>query len=518
MFYSGMLNSFISIDKYMTMTSPYKRSSNNHKKKLNIYYYNDTHGNSDQMAGVVESAKIFRQKHALDKDSVNFVLSAGDNVSGASKEKNNFIFNIMQNIMGVNVSAVGNHELDATSHGFFDTIKDKKLKFVATNVKYDKDNPLNDVVQKSIVIEEQGEKFGFVGAMPQDFKTCTKVASQKGIEIENFEDTVKSIQQEVDNLKKQGINKIILMSHSGYEMDKKLAAALDGVDIIIGGHSHSIVEGAQYEENIVMSKSNEPVIIVQAGENGKYYGILETEFDAKGIITKLGNKLFESTNKTKSPKIEYIKSQELGESPIVAKISKIDPMPKNRRIEPCAWTDLIADSIRDEMDVDIAIVNAANTRKVPQEGTLTKRDIEESSPMKNKLIKTKITQKQLVDSLKQALKESLSDEEGVPGILHYSGIKYKADKKGNLIEMSYIDKNGNINPIDINNPSENVIYSASYDDFVAKKDKGEYPILAPKFEVQTFDFDKDETLCKYLAKREDKDNLIVTDDKRIEIV
>lgn len=514
-----MLSNFLSLSQFKDLT--FKNNAVLSAKpadKLSIYYYNDTHGNSDQMAGLLESAKAFKQKNQLNKDTVSFVLSAGDNVSGGNNDKNGFIYDLMQNMMGVDVSAIGNHEMDATPDGFYEEIKDKKMQFVATNVDFEDNHPLNNVVKKSIIKEQNGQKYGFIGTMPLDFALRTKEDSKKGLEIDDFDDTVENLQEEIDELKKQGVNKIILMSHSGYETDKKFAKALDGVDVIIGGHSHSVVDGAVNNENMVMSKSNEPVIITQAGENGKYYGILEAEFDSNGIIKKVGNKLFENVNTKKSPTVEYIKDKSLGESPVVAQIDKIDPMPKNRRNEPCAWTDLVADSMRSELKTDIAIVNAANTRKVPQEGKLTRRDIEESSPMKNKLLKTTITQKQLVDAIKQAAKETMSDKEGVPGLLHVSGVKYKIDKQGNLLEMSVLDKNGNYSPIDINNPSQDVKYSACYDDFVAKEQGGEYPLLAPKFAVENFDFDKDETLARHLSKLTNKDNLVVTDDKRIEIV
>ena len=80
--------------------------------KLSLFYYNDVHGNSDQMAGMVTAAQQFKL-NSLDKDT--FVLSAGDNYSGADDKKNDFILDIMQNMMGVELSAVGNHELDDAS-------------------------------------------------------------------------------------------------------------------------------------------------------------------------------------------------------------------------------------------------------------------------------------------------------------------------------------------------------------------------------------------------------------------
>ena len=484
------------------------------KNKLSIYYYNDTHGNSDQMAGIVESAKDFKAKN---KDTAHFVLSSGDNVSGADTKKNSFIFDLMQNIMQVAASAVGNHELDGGAHGFKDAIKGKNIPFVVTNAEFDDDNPMRELAKKSIIKEQNGVKYGFIGAMPIDFEKCTKKTAQEGVEVMDFDDTVEALQDEINNLRQQGVNRIILLSHTGNEVEKELAKNLDGVDIVMGGHSHTVIDGIQQGENLLSSKSNEPVIITQAGENGKYYGLLDVEFDNNGVIKKANNTLVQSPQSEKSPVIEYIKEQNLGKSPQVGKISKSVVMSKNRRIEANAWTNLMADSMRAELDCDIAIINSANIRKMPKVGNLTERDISETTPMKNKLLKTKVTQKQIVEAIKTAAKQSMTSSGGEPGLLQVSGLTYKINDKGDLLEMNFIDKNGNKNPIDINNPSDSITYTAAYDDFVARKD-GEYPLMAPRFEVEHFDFDKDDTAIKYISKLSNKDNLELIDDKRLEIL
>ena len=83
--------------------------------------------------------------------------------------------------------------------------------------------------------------------------------------------------------------------------------------------------------------------------------------------------------------------------------------------------------------------------------------------------------------------------------------------------MNFVDKNGNKIPIDINNPSDSITYTAAYDDFVARED-GEYPLMKPRFEVQHFDFDKDDTAIRYISKLQNKDDLELIDDKRLEIL
>lgn len=464
--------------------------------KLSIFYYNDVHGNSDQMSGIVNAARSFKK---------DFVLSGGDNYSGADDNKNSFILDLMQNIMGTTLSAVGNHEVDGTSDGFWRTTNKSKIQFIATNVKFGSNNLMNKTVKKSVIKEKDGVKYGFIGAMPLDFYAVSKAENKKDIKVFDFENSVKAIQSEIDKLRDKGIDKIIMLSHSGYETDKEYAQSLDGVDIIIGGHTHTVVNGVK--DNLVRSKTGEPVIITQAGENGKHYGILNVEF-TDGVITSVQNNLIESPSKVKSPIIEYIKDQKLGKSPKVTTLGYIDPMPKNRRVVHCPWTGLMADSMREHFNVDIAIVNAANIRKVPQSGILTERDVSESAPMKNDLLITKVTEKDLVEALRNSSKKTMEDKEGKPGLLIPSGFNYKIDNKGNLLSMNIGDRK-----IDINNPS-NRVYTASYDSFVAKEN-GEYPELFPKFPVQKFDYDKDTTTINYLK---DKDKIDIIDDGRLQII
>ena len=501
-----------SLSSSMSMATKADNNRNRNTDTIKICYFNDLHGNTDEISGMANAIRAFKERNTLNQDCVSFVLSGGDNCSGADVNKNKFIFNIMNNFMGVDVSAVGNHETDALSQGMYNGIKDNSncncnTVFVATNVKLSENNPLKDRIKTSIV----KDGVGFIGAMPQDFKTCTKSEVQKEITVMNFEDTINSLQEEIDKLQQNGINKIVMVSHSGYEMDKEMAKHLSGVDIIIGGHSHDVIsEDGANKDNVVMSKNNEPVLITQSGENAKYYGICECTFTPQGTIAKLSNKVYKNPLPKKNMIIEYIKDFIMGKSPKVCNIKEMDDMPKNRKIAPCAWTAFLADTMKSEMNTDIAIINSANIRKVPQVGVLTERDVQESAPMKNNLLITKITEKQLVNALKHSCKQTMT--EGKPGLLQGSGFIYTMNKQGDLLELNILGEN-----ININNPSDSKEYTACYDSFVAKKDNGEYPDLVPTKEVKEYPFDKDKTAIDYIRKNS-LDNLVVKDDGRLTIV
>src|SRR5690606_9418966 len=88
----------------------------------------------------------------------------------------------------------------------------------------------------SMVIEVGGEKIGIVGAVTND----TPEIASPGPNI-LIADDIRTITAEVEKLKAEGINKIIALTHVGYPRDKELIAKIPGVDVVVGGHSHSLL-------------------------------------------------------------------------------------------------------------------------------------------------------------------------------------------------------------------------------------------------------------------------------------
>ena len=168
------------------------------------------------------------------------------------------------------------------------------------------------------------------------------------------------------------------------------------------------------------------------------------------------------------------------------------------------------------LNTDIAIINSANIRKVPQIGKLTERDVEESAPMKNELIKTQMSEEQIVSAIKDAAQRSFGSVDSYPGLLQCSGVKYTIDSNGKLLHLSFVDKEGKETVVDVNNPSKTKMYTVALDSFLANGK--EYPDMMPKGEVEKFNFDKDKTMIDYLKSRQDKDELIIKDDGRLKIV
>ena len=179
-------------------------------------------------------------------------------------------------------------------------------------------------------------------------------------------------------------------------------------------------------------------------------------------------------------------------------IKEIEKMPVNRRIEPCGWTEVMADSMRKELDAEIALVNAANCRGSLAEGVVTNKDLSSVFPFPNKLFKVKLTEKNLVQALSQCA-ESVVKKNHKPGLMQVSGLEYTITKDGKLASLSFVDANSQKHPIDINNPSTTKTYTAIYDDFLINGGDDLSCLKNPEI-IEAYDFCKDKTTCDYIKK------------------
>jgi 5'-nucleotidase len=96
------------------------------------------------------------------------------------------------------------------------------------------------------------------------------------------------LRREVAALTAQGITRIIAVTHLGFAEDRALAAAVDDVDVYVGGHSHTLLHNSDPAADgpspvVVRQPSGRPSLIVQTGFGGRYLGRLQVSFDAQGV-------------------------------------------------------------------------------------------------------------------------------------------------------------------------------------------------------------------------------------------
>jgi 5'-nucleotidase len=146
-----------------------------------------------------------------------------------------------------------------------------------------------DYLLPHVIVERSGRRIGIVGIVTAQE---TKSASNP-LESTQFLDEAASAQAQIDRLRAQGVDIIVLLTHIGYAMDIQLAGRLSGVDVIVGGHSHSplgeglrplgIASDGPYP-TVGRDRDGATVCIVQAWQYGWAIGQLDVSFDADGRV------------------------------------------------------------------------------------------------------------------------------------------------------------------------------------------------------------------------------------------
>lgn len=485
--------------------------------RTSIFYINDVHSNLtniEKLKNASDQFDSFTPSQPTDK----LKFSSGDIGVGRDKAFSKVAV-AFQNETGIMASATGNHEFDLKKQDLVDILKEANYKFLAVNVEIPQDTSENKELRKDIiksyVQEQNGDKYGVIGLMPYDFEYhLSDPQEYKDFGILSAQRSAPLVQKEIDDLKKQGINKIIVLSHIGYAGDVELAKSVEGIDVILGGHTHDLIEGIEEGKNLFYSqKTGEPTIITQAGKNGDDFGVLNLEFDQNGVIKKAQNNVQPSANYPRSLIMRFFTDKILGRPQVVGTI-KSAPKHVHSLIKENPGANFLVDVERAELGVDLAFVNAGNIRGVFEAGRLTNRDLQIITPFDNKLWILRLNQQEIVDALKVSAK-SLANDEGTPGIIQFSGLKYTVTKSGDLKSATIIDKNGKETQIDINNPDPNKIYSVAVDDFIAKGGNGYLSGKTDNVETK-FDFDKNKLVENYLKKLNAP--VEIKDEKRITIV
>jgi len=265
---------------------------------ITILHTNDMHAHVEpftvrgrDMGGYARQATLIRRFTETDPNPL--LLCAGDTFQGT------LYFNVYQgladlaymNLAGYRAMAVGNHEFDRGPKALARFAHLARFPLVAANLDVGDDPDLADLIRPSVVLEVGGEKIGIVGAVPQDLLTI----STPGPTV-RVKDTVPSIQMAVDDLTRQGVDKIVLLSHLGYAVDTSVIARLHGVDVVVGGHSHTLLGGGA---DLPQPRGSYPTVshdaegrdvpVVQAWEWGKVLGRIQVSFDEHGVVTGWAN-------------------------------------------------------------------------------------------------------------------------------------------------------------------------------------------------------------------------------------
>jgi len=463
--------------------------------EMSVGYVNDIHGQTNNMMRILSGIKG------------DLRLSGGDNDIG--DEKNQPVHKATTkflNTANIQATALGNHEFDTTQEDFVKSLKNYNGDILSVNLKKSHLEEIHEegyadidnYIKKTKIVDIKGEKIGLVGASPIDmFERATHPGYYKDCSVDDLAETIDDIQDEVDDLKEQGINKIFLLSHLGYKRDKIVAQNTDGIDVIIGGHTHELVKDIKEGENLLYSQSKEPVILTEAGRDGKAFGLLNLTFNKNGIITKAQNNVAETSLFHRNMINQYIFDDILGKAEKIGYI-KSAPMPPSTIIEENPHANFMCDAMRYELNTDIAIWNNAGPRNFFHEGIIDSRDIRDIAPFRDGVSVANVTEEKLVNWCKKVIETTYKTIGYKPGLMAVSGLNYTVNpNNGTLVEMNFVDKNGIEHKIDINNPSKDKKYKVAMDSFMMSWG-ADYDVLAPAEECEIHQECKDFYTCEYI--------------------
>ena len=492
--------------------------------KLNILHINDFHSRFDPITdtdsncdaetdaagecfgGIARLKTIIDDTRAKYETGNSLLLSAGDNFQGSlyyttykSKVVSDFF-----NQMGFDVVATGNHEFDDGPEEFTKFIDAAEFPIIGGNFDVSRDPTLKGKIKGSIVLEIGGEKIGIIGATTED----TPEIASPGPNVE-FTDVIQYVRGASEALDAAGVNKIILLSHIGYTVDQQVAAALPLVDVIVGGHSHTLLsntaEGALGPyPTMVTNPDGVEVPVVQANQYGKYLGDIAITWDDNGVVTAAagepylidasvtGNEDFKGQLAELAAPIEEAMGEVIGTT-----TAAIDGTRENCRAKECQMGNLVAEATLDrakDQGATIAIANGGGLRASIDAGDITKGEVITVLPFSNTLATVEISGADVIE----ALENGVSDvENGAGRFPQVAGLKYTytlSKPAGERISDVMVGSGDSFQPID-----ESATYTIVTNNYVRGGGDG-YTTFAEGENAYDFGPPLEEVLADYIAK------------------
>ncbi|XP_067674621.1 5'-nucleotidase-like [Haliotis asinina] len=352
------------------------------------------------------------------------------------------------NHLGYDAMALGNHEFDKGQSGLIPFLDTANFPVLSTNIRLlNQDSPLRTKLKKSHVFTIGGERIGVIGYTTQE----TPSISSPGADLV-FEDEVATIQDEVSVLTQQGINKIIAVGHSGFEVDKRIAKFVQGVDVIVGGHDNTFLYTGQQPSNeepegeyphVVTQSGGAKVLVVQDYAYGKYLGDLQVTFDPEGVITSWGGNpiLLDNNTAQDASTLTFLApfAKQIDETAYDIVGKSHVPLQGQKgicRLRECNLGNVITDSmVRQNIrhsdslywnNVSIAITNAGGIRSSIPKGDITIGQAATALPFSNTIDIVELYGRHLKAVFEHSVSFHNTDEK-FGGFLQVAGLKIEFD-------------------------------------------------------------------------------------------
>ena len=443
---------------------------------IKILHTNDIHGNVEDdgksKIGVAKWATYVEETKASEKNVL--VLDAGDLFQGvpfANLEKGESMIEIA-NMIGYDAMTVGNHEFDfGADHLFNRIIKNLNFPVLAANVYKGEERALDAYIVKEV----EGVKVGIFGMATEETAFKSHPDNTVGYQ---FTDMIEAAQETVDLLKeKEEVDVIIMLAHLGlYEGDYTsdlVAKAVDGIDLIIDGHSHTeLPEGLMVNDTLIAS----------TGTALSHVGEVELTVEDGKVTHKEAELLNYNALSEVEPSqevLEAIEKVKEAQKPMLERVvgkTAVDLIGERSDVRTGETNlgQLATDAMLDLTGAQIAITNGGGIRASIKAGNITMNDMITVFPYGNTIMVKEIKGSDVKAALEHGVNEYPNEKGGFP---HTAGMTFTLNAYKEVGDrISDIKVNGE--PLDLNKT-----YTVVTNDFMAAGGDGydmftAYPIKA----------------------------------------
>lgn len=195
--------------------------------------------------------------------------------------------------MPLDAVTLGNHEFDLGCETLGQYVKELPFPVLAANLEKNPACPLSTAPLPSTVVKDfDGVKVGVIGLANDEGKDISEACPNT-----DFANRTKALERAAAELEKAGVTHIIAVTHVGYEADQALARAVPAIDVIVGGHTHSVLGDHPHSEGpyptVIAHDDGSKTLVVQAGRSTRYLGRLTVSFDDAGRIVQFRGDLEE---------------------------------------------------------------------------------------------------------------------------------------------------------------------------------------------------------------------------------
>ncbi len=404
--------------------------------KTVIVHSNDVHG---AIAGYANMAALAAEYESHGAKVI--VADAGDFSQGKVEVSSNKGLNAvkMMDAAGYDVATLGNHEFDYGYAQLKENLKEATFSTICCNILDENGKP---AFEGSKVFDIDGLKVGFIGVNTPESQTKANPALIKGLTWLAGDDMVKAVQAEADKLKADGTDVIVVLSHLGVDSESKpnrstdLWAGLKGVDFIIDGHSHSVMEKGDNNEPIQSTGTafdNIGVIVIDNAtkkiESNKLVKV--TADSAKDeAVAKAAQDITDAINAEYGAVFAKSEVELNGDRSYNTKTDLY-----GNRDGETNLGDLITDSMVwsvkktggvtvDEKNI-VAVTNGGGIRAAIKAGDVTKKDVNTVLPFGNTIAVVYVTGAELLEALEAST--YCSPDSAIGGFPQVSGINYTVD-------------------------------------------------------------------------------------------